>query len=87
MNYLTGDGTYVWLAAVLTGTYGIPLLYNFYNIVDQLQEDVKNKFLKPNTVMQVSSGSWLLFFTHAAVLLSCVWLARRPGENVRRGAM
>ena len=43
----------MWLAAVLTGTYGIPLLYNLYNIINDIRDDIDRQRLSEQTDEQV----------------------------------
>ena len=50
---MTGDQGFVWLAAVLTGTYGIPLLYNLYNIINDIRDDIDRQRLSEQTDEQV----------------------------------
>lgn len=76
-NFLTGDHAYVWLASVLTGAYGFPMLYRFYNIYDQLRDDESKGFLIPKTTLQVMCDMFFLFCSCCSFLDSREWLDLR----------
>eukprot|EP00043_Microstomoeca_roanoka_P010907 m.103097 g.103097 ORF g.103097 m.103097 type:complete len:315 (-) comp15030_c5_seq1:181-1125(-) len=78
LSYWTTEHAYIWLAAVLTGAYGIPLLNNYYNIADGLEHDEDQGRFANGTSTQVAVGSWMLFSTHVVVLICCILLSQAP---------